>query len=87
MQVIIEHAEIVEAIRIYFLNKYGMVVTGAYTTYPYKQGRPRNIETIWAVEVPFAENHQRPKKQLHGAAEAEASQGYTAQQAPGPSAS
>lgn len=60
MQVIIEHDEIVEAIRQYMWRQYGMVVTTAYTTYPYTRGRPRDVETIWAVEAPLAKNHPRP---------------------------
>ena len=71
MQVIIDHDEIVEAIRQYMWRQYGMVVTTAYTTYPYKRGRPRDVETIWAVEAPLEKNQTRPVTQLRSALEAE----------------
>ena len=74
MQVIIEHEEIVQAIKDYMWRKYGMVVTKAYTTFPYKRGRPRDVETIWAVEAPLAKNHPRPVAQLRSALEAETAQ-------------
>ena len=64
MQIIIENNEVVEAVKLYLLHRYGLIVEDPEEIDPYS-----SIEKRWTAEAPMSENPPRPVVDLRGATE------------------